>query len=419
VSNNPPQALSPHDPYAALRVGEFRLFVAGRFLVTIAIMIQSVVVGWQVYDLTKDPLSLGFIGLVEAIPAIGVALYAGHVADLYNRKMIILSCVFVIFLTSLALYLLSLDLQHQVLRGGIWPIYTVIFIGGVARGFVGPAVFSFMSQLLPRELYVNATTWSSTMWQTAAVIGPALGGLINGFFGTPTAYLVSTILVLLALASFVFIASKPLPPPKEGQSLMESLSAGVKFVFGNQIILGALALDLFAVLFGGAVALLPIFASDILKTGSEGLGFLRAAPSVGAVLMALSLAHRPLRQNAGRLLLWSVAGFGVCMILFAVSSNFYFSLFILALSGAFDNISVVIRSTILQLETPDGMRGRVSAVNNIFIGSSNEIGEFESGVMARLMGVIPSVVFGGCMTLVVVGTTAWRAGKLRMLSLGK
>lgn len=403
------------DAYAALRIKDFRLFVSARFFVTLAINLQAVVVGWQVYEITHDPLSLGLIGLAEALPSIAVSLYAGHVADIVQRKKIMIVCITILVLCSIALLLLSLDAGSFVLSYGVIPIYSVIFISGIARGFLTPANFAYMPQLVPSEAFKNAITWNSSFWETALIAGPAVGGFVYGFFGLQAAYMVDVALTILALILVLLVAYKPLPPATEEVSTSEKIQAGLKFVFNNKIILGAISLDLFAVLFGGAVALLPIFAKEILNAGPEALGVLRSAPSVGALLVAFYIAHNPINRNMGRKLLWCVAGFGVCMIAFALSSNFWISLGLLMLSGCFDGVSVIIRSTLLQTLTPENMKGRVSAVNNIFIGSSNEIGMFESGAAARLLGVVPSVIFGGCMTLLTVGITAWKAPTLRKL----
>ncbi|GAA4426587.1 MFS transporter [Pontibacter saemangeumensis] len=407
-----------HDPYAVLRLPEFRLYVTARLCITLAMQIQAVIVGWQIYDITQDPLSLGLMGLAEAIPSIVVSLYAGYLADMVSRKRIIMVVVTVLLLCSAALLFFTLDASQVLARYGVLPIYGVIFVSGIARGFMGPALFAFMPQLVVnKQLYANAITWSSTTWQAASLTGPAIGGLLYGFAGSTAAYAADATLVLLSLTAFAFIGSKPLPENTNPQNMTESLRSGIRFVFGNQVILSAISLDLFAVLFGGAVALLPIFASDILQTGPEGLGFLRAAPAVGSVLMAVIMAYHPIAANAGKKMLWCVAGFGVCIVLFGLSTNFWFSLVLLALSGAFDSISVIIRSTLIHTLTPEYMKGRVSSVNNIFVGSSNEIGAFESGFTAKLMGVVPAVLFGGVMTLVVVGVTAVKADKLRVLSL--
>ncbi len=405
----------PTGPYAALKLPDFRLFVSARFCITLAIQIQSVVVAWQVYELTHDPLSLGLIGLAEAIPSIGVSLYAGHIADIVQRKKIILVCVSTLLLCSAALLFFTLEPGKFLLAYGAMSIYAVIFVSGIARGFITPAMFAYMPQLVPRELYSNAITWNSTLWETAAIGGPAIGGFMYGFFGIKASYAADVFLMTTGLILALGVKNKPLPPESAEQGIVEKIRAGLRFVFHNQIILGAISLDLFAVLFGGAVALLPVFAKEVLMVGPEGLGVLRAAPSVGALIMAFYITHNPIRKDTGKTLLYCVAGFGVCMILFAVSSNFWLSLFLLMMSGVFDCVSVIIRSTLLQTLTPENMKGRVSAVNHIFIGSSNEIGMFESGVAARLMGVVPSVIFGGCMTLVSVGAVAVLAKSLRKL----
>jgi MFS family permease len=424
-----PSAAAPvaHDPYAALRLPDFRRLLSARVMYIVASQIQGVVVGWQIYELTNNPLALGLIGLAEAIPSITVSLYAGHVADSVPRKQIIVPAMVVLFLCSLSLFLLTkpagmaLFANKQVMAFPLYVgmLYVVLFVSGIARGFMGPALFSFMPQLLPdRRVLSNAVTWNSTSWQASAVLGPAIGGLLFAQRGKGFAYGVDAALMLTSLLLFMSIASRPLPA-REGERLRlsESVLSGVKFIFANQIVLAALSLDLFAVLFGGAVALLPIFAKDILHTGPDGLGYLRAAPAVGSVLMAVWLTYSPLRR-AGRKLLWAVAGFGLATIGFALSKSFALSLFLLFLTGIFDSVSVIVRSTLIHTYTPEYMKGRVSAVNNIFIGSSNEIGAFESGAAAKLMGTVTSVVFGGLMTLVVVGITAWKADKLRELEIG-
>lgn len=422
-----------HDPYAALRLPEFRRFISARACMTLATQVQGVAVSWQMFKLTGDPLALGLIGLAEAIPSIVVSLYAGHLADSVRRKNIIVAMVAVLLLCSVALWLLAsptglpfltAEISFPVPLAGLivlkaLPLYAVIFVSGVARGFLGPAVFSFMPQLMPaREHLANAITWNSTTWQTAAVVGPAIGGLLFAHFGMSVAYGVDIALMALSLLLFISIAGRPLPVTEgEKLNLKESVLSGMQFIFQNQLVLAALSLDLFAVLFGGAVALLPVFADKVLMVGADGLGYLRAAPAVGSVLMAVSLTYFPLRRKAGLKLLWAVAGFGLATILFALSSSFWLSLFLLFMTGVFDSVSVIVRSTLIHTYTPEYMKGRVSAVNNIFIGSSNEIGAFESGVTARLLGVVKSVVVGGAMTLLVVGITAWRADKLRRLDL--
>jgi MFS family permease len=402
-------------PYAALKIPDFRLFISARFAITLAIQIQSIVVAWQVYEITNDPLSLGLIGLAEAIPSIGVSLYAGHIADVVPRKLIILVCVVTLLICSLSLLFLTIPPGNDILKYGVIPIYTVIFVSGLARGFLSPAFFAFMPQLVPRALYENAVTWNSTLWETAAISGLAVGGLLYGIFGVTTAYVVDVLLTFSGVMLIAMVRSKPLPPISSEEGVAEKIKTGLRFVFKNKIILGAMSLDLFAVLFGGAVALLPIFAKEILHIGPVGLGVLRAAPSCGALIMAFYITHNPIRRNAGRILLSCVAGFGLCMILFAFSENFWLSLSLLVISGGFDCVSVIIRTTLLQTLTPENIKGRVSAVNHIFVGSSNEIGMFESGLAARIMGTVPSVVFGGCMTLLVVALTGRLAKSLRRL----
>lgn len=403
------------NPYAALQVRDFRFFVFARLFITLAIMIQAVVVGWQVYEITKDALSLGLIGLAEAIPAITVSLYAGHLADVVERKKIIVVCVSTLVVCSVALLYFTTNTGAFLLANGAFPIYAVIFVSGIARGFLSPASFSFMPQLISRDLYQNAIVWNSTLWEGASVGGPIIGGLVYGFFDITAAYSVDVALMLLGLTCILLIPNRELPPVSEEQSIFAKIKAGIQFVFKNQIILSAISLDLFAVLFGGAVALLPIFADDILHVGKEGLGFLRSAQGIGAVLMAVYITRNPIRKNIGKILLWCVAGFGVCMIGFGLSTVFWLSMGLLILSGMFDCVSVIVRSTLIHTLTPENMKGRVSAVNSIFIGSSNEIGSFESGVAARLLGVVPSVIFGGLMTLGVVGITYLKADKLRAL----
>jgi MFS family permease len=378
---------------------------------------QAVIVGWQIYEITKDPLSLGLIGLAEAIPSICVLLFAGHITDTSDRKKIVMYSIFLMSLCSILLLIISTDSVDIFNANKVTAMYSAIFLSGIGRGFSAPSFFAFVSQLVPRDVLPNAITWNTTTWQTGAVTGPAIGGLLYGFIGPTNSYITIVLFWIFSVALVGFIKKKPIPEYLSIQTLKERLTAGLKFVFERKIILGAMSLDLFAVLFGGAVALLPIFAAEILFVGPQGLGVLRAAPSIGAVTMALYMTRHPVTKNAGRNLIISVIGFGICIIIFGLSQNFFLSLFILALSGGFDSMSVVIRATIIQLMTPDNMKGRVSAVNSIFIGSSNEIGGFESGLAARLMGTVPSVVFGGMMTLLIVGFVALFSPALRKLKL--
>jgi MFS family permease len=404
--------------FDTLKIKDFRFFIFTRLFGTLGMQMFAVVVGWQVYEITKDPFSLGLIGLTEAIPSILTALIAGHIVDISERKKILIFSYSLMFICSLILTVISTD-SINILAGNnkLIAIYGVVFISGVARGFSMPAAFALLGQIIPREKYSNAITWSTTTWQMGAITGPAIGGLVYGFAGVTTSYLCITILVLASLFCIMAISKKPVPEITESGSMKTRLTAGIKFVFENKIILGVISLDMFAVLFGGAVAMLPVFAKDVLMSGAEGLGILRASPSIGAVLMSLYLTQNPPTKNAGRNLLVCVAGFGLSIILFAVSKSFILSISALILSGMFDSVSVVIRQTIIQLKTPDNMKGRVSAVNSIFIGSSNEIGAFESGLAAKLMDLIPSVIFGGIMTLIVVLVITFTSPQIRKLKL--
>lgn len=415
---NSPKDIIKHDPFAALRIKEFLFFLNTRFFLTLAVQMQSVIVAWQVYDITKDELALGMIGLSEALPFIVVSFFSGHVADVVSRKMIILVSVSLLIVSTSFLLYFSLDISTVIKDYGTLPIYLVFGFIGIVRGFISAAFPAFMAQIVPREHYANSATWNSSVWHVGAVIGPAIAGIIIAI-SYSAAYTVNLIFIFLSILSFIFIAAKPIPLKEKKETLSQSLSAGIKFVFSNQLVLGALSLDLFAVLFGGAVAMLPAYADKILFVGPTELGFLRAAPAVGAIFTAIILAYKPITKNAGRNLFLNVGLFGVATILFGISSNYYLSLFFLFLTGAFDNVSVVIRHTILQLSTPDEMRGRVSAVNSIFIGSSNEIGAFESGVAAKAIGLVRSVVFGGVMTIIIVAGTYKVAPKLRKLDLKK
>ncbi len=406
-----------NDAYAVWRISSFRRFITGRFFLTFAIQMQSVIVGWQVYDLTHDAFSLGLIGLSEAIPFLIVALFAGHVADLFNRKLIISITATIYVLSAFVLLYMSYIMPTVYLTSGVLPLYIVIAITGLARAFFYPAQTAYLAQIVPRTLYANSSTWNSTIWHIAAVSGPAAGGLMYGFAGIHAAFLLVVFFSAISLIFFFTSKSIALPVKLIKEGIFTSLSTGIKFVFNNQVLLGALALDMFGVLFGGAVALLPVFASDILHTGPQGLGFLRAAPALGAVLMAMILAYYPPIHRSGIKLLWAVGAFGACIIFFALSGNFWLSLGLLALSGMFDNVSVIIRGTILQMYTPDEMRGRVASVNSLFVGSSNELGSFESGLAAKLMGLVPSVVFGGAMTVSIVLATARFAPKLRKMEI--
>ena len=402
------------DPYAALRYPEYRNFIVASFLFTIALLIQEVALGYELYTITRDPLALGMVGLAEALPFIGLSLFGGHIADRKSKRRIILWSVAVITAGSLFLHVFarasaSGGIPTSVLVG---VIYATVFLIGLCRAFQSPAASSLRAFLITITAYENAATWSSSAWQAGSIVGPTIGGFLFGWFGFS-----DTLLAVVALLGFATFLYSRIGEKGEGKStaqadLLQSIREGVRFVWRTKPILYAISLDLFSVLFGGVVALLPIYAQDILNVGAEGLGILRAAPSAGAVLMLVVLSRVSPMQHAWRNLLIAVTGFGVSILVFAVSPWMAVSVVALFLSGAFDSISVVIRQTLLQLMTPDEMRGRVMAVNGIFITSSNELGAFESGVAARLMGVVPSAVFGGVMTLVIVG---WVTGKTKEL----
>ena len=398
-----------HDPYQALRYKEYRWFLGGAVALTMATQTQTLVMGWQVYHLTHDPLSLGLIGLAEAVPFLGLSLIGGWAADRQDRRNLAL--------VSLAAQLLGACLLLALNLGGAlrvaWPFYAIQFLAGLGRAFYRPAFQALGTELVPREAFQNAATWRSATFQLAQVTGPALGGLLFGFGSATLAYSAEILLMGFAMAAMFQVARRPRTPSR--LPILQSLAQGVGFVFTHRLVLGALSLDLFAVLFGGAVALLPVFASDLLKVGPQGLGLLRAAPALGSVAMGFWLAHHPPRKRAGMILLFCVAGFGLCWIAFALSTFFWASMVILACSGAMDSVSMVLRGTLVQTCTPPEMMGRVQAVNGFFIGSSNELGGFESGLAAKLLGVVPSVVFGGLVTLGVVGATAWRVPELRRM----
>ena len=397
----------------------FRLFLMYRFLMTSAALMQSVIVGWQLYNITKDVLSLGMIGLAEVIPQVSIALFAGHFVDIWNRKKIIFYTTLLLLIGSALLTVYSIPSLNMQQLWGIAPIFVTIFITGLVRGILMPAHTALLGQLVRRDLLTGAATWSSTVWHVAAVTGPALGGLVYGFWGIVPAYaLVFTFFFLCSgLILLMKNPGKVVQIQGAAEGMFVRIREGIFYVFRNKVLLSAFALDMFAVLFGGAVAMLPVFASDVLKVGPEGLGFLRACPAIGAILMSVILTFKPPVTRSGPQLLYSVFGFGVCMIVFALSTNFFLSAFCLFMSGVFDNVSVIVRSSILQIFTSDEMKGRVAAVNSIFVGSSNELGAFESGVAARLMGLVPSVVFGGVMTLIIVSVAALKSPALRNLSL--
>ena len=409
------------DPYLALRYREFNIFLMLRFAMVFAWSMQFIIIEWQVYSLTKDPLSLGMIGLMEVIPAVLMALFAGHMVDQNEKKGMLLKCIFGFSIISFGMFLLTWPrvVSGLSMHTILYSIYFLVFIGGLVRAFLGPTIFSLMSLIVPKKAYPNAATWSSSVWQIGSVVGPAIAGFSITWIGVHWSMCFVFACSVFALLVLTQIGTKPILNPKIGEPVMDSLKEGVKFVYNNKSILGALTLDMVAVLFGGAVALLPIFAQDILKVGPEGFGVLRAAPAVGALLTMFVAAHLPFYKNAGIKLLAAIFAFGLCIITFGLSTWFWLSVFALFMSGVTDGFSVVIRQTILQLKTPDHMRGRVAAVNSIFVGSSNELGAFESGLTAKLMGTVTAVVFGGSMTLLIVVFTGLKLPSFRNLDLQK
>lgn len=405
-----PRTMSPvptqHDSFAALRHKDFCIVTLNQFCLTLGILIQEVIVSYSLYKLTHDPLTLGLIGLAEAIPFIVLSLWGGYIADKLNKQRIMQICL----LFSWPVPLILVALFHYAKQGVIsndtlaLGVYGVIFILGTIRGFYSPAVSSLKPFLVPRELYTNAATWTTFGWQSAVVLGPMLGGVLLALIGlNPTLYLVCALLSTCSV--LLLLLDKRQFPTIEHESVWLSLKEGFDFIFKTRIVFWSISLDLVSVLFGGVVALLPIFAEDILKVGSEGLGILRAAPSVGALLMMLILTRHPPTHHAWRNMLLAVAGFGVFTLVFAFSKVMWLSVLALALTGAFDSISVVIRQTILQVFPPENLRGRVAAVNGMFVSSSNELGAFESGLTAKYLTVIPATVLGGSITLLVVLTT--------------
>lgn len=402
------------DSFAALRFKDFRIYLSQRFFFTFAYQMQTAALGYYIYDLTHSKLALAWIGLSEAIPAIGLALYGGYIADKHEKRKMLLLIFSGVFISSLVMFIATLKgMSGYVHTGWILPIlYSMIFCNGVARAFFGPAIFTVYANSIPREIYPNASTWSSTSWQIASILGPLAGGFIYAFGGGITGNFVVILIFLLVTLILVFTLRKypAVFVPKE--SIWKSLSEGIHFVFKTKMMVGAMTLDLFSVFFGGSVALLPVFALDILHVGAEGFGVMKMASSLGAALtMVIMVRYSPLNKPWRNLLI-AVTGFGLCIIGFGLSRSFLLTVLFLFGQGAFDSISVIIRGTLVQLLTPDHMRGRVSAVNSMFIGSSNEIGDFESGLMANWLGTVPAVLVGGSITLLIVTITYFKTTSL-------
>ena len=391
------------DAFAALRYRDFSIVTLNQFCLTLAILIQEIIVAYSLYKITKDPLTLGLIGLAEAIPFIALSLWGGYFADRFNKQTIMKICLFFAIPLPLVLWGLfhAYGLKQIELSTLSWGVYAVIFGLGTIRGFYNPSATSLKPFLIPREIYANGATWTTIGWQSGVIIGPLLGGFMLAFLGRETS-LISVAVLLSLCFLLVNLLSKRTFPKIETERVLQSLGEGFRFIAKTKIVLWAISLDLVSVLFGGVIALLPIFAEDILKIGPEGLGYLRATPSIGALITMIALTRFPPTRHAWRNMLLAVAGFGLFTLLFAYSDYLWLSLFALAMTGACDSISVVIRQTILQIYPPENMRGRVAAVNGMFVSSSNELGAFESGLAAKYLGPVIATVFGGSMTLLVV-----------------
>lgn len=389
-----------HDAYAAMRVRPFRFYLIGNVLSQLGMQMQITAVGWDVYDRTGDTMALAWVGLVQVAPVVALTLPAGHLADRLPRKVIVM---FMLAIVGVASALLAVNAQQ---RGQVTNIYALLALTGMAKAFLLPAKASFLPSLVPKDYFPNAITWATGGFHLASVLGPAAAGILIALSGSAT--IIYALDALFCALFVLFLTFVPLGVQQRSTepATLATLLAGAKFLWQNPVMFGAITLDMFAVLFGGATALLPVFANDILMVGPEGLGWLRAAPAVGAIGMAWLLAHRPPIERAGRTLLWTVVGFGAATIVFGLSKSFWLSWAMLLLTGAFDNISVVIRHTLVQVLTPDAMRGRVSAINGMFISISNELGEAESGLVASLIGPVGCVVAGGIGTIAVVAASA-------------
>ena len=406
-----------NDPFASIKIAEYRNLMAGRFTFIMGLRMMSTVVGWWVYNLTNDPFAIGLIGLSEVIPAVSMSLYAGHIIDLSEKRKLMLTGVLLYLTAVIILLFLSTHYTSDHLSNH-WIaicIYITIFFTGIVRSFTGPTFSVMIAYIVPKETLQNATTWNQGTWLSASVTGHALGGFLIALAGITGTFITITFLIITASFFLIRLKQKPALNKRGEKKTWDSVKEGLKFVFKTKELLGAISLDLFAVLFGGAVAMVPVYARDILKVGPEGFGFLNAASDMGSIFIVILLTLFPLRHKQGRTLLFAVAAFGTCIIIFGLSKLFWLSFVALFIGGLVDGISVVIRGTIMQLKTPDTMRGRVMSVNSMFINSSNEFGQFESGLAAKIMGVVPSVVFGGCMTIGVVVATWFKAPALRKM----
>jgi len=405
------------DNFAALRFPEFRSYILSRFFFIIVLTMQATIISWKVYELTRDTFSIGMLGLVEFTPAFMLAFYSGYVIDKGDKRNLLLSSMIGnVILTSILCFITSnYAISEYPQTWILFIIFFVVFGIGMLRPFTGPTSFALVSQLVPKYDLANATMWNSASWQVGAVTGPALAGLMYGLAGITNTFYLMIGMMGIAITGLSLVTPKPVLYQKREESIVESVKQGFRFVWKSKEVLGAMSLDLFAVLFGGATALLPAFADKILHVGAQGLGVLRSAPAIGGVTVLALLAFRPLHRHQGKIMLASVAGFGICIIVFGLSQIFWLSFFALFASGMLDGISVIVRSTILQLKTPDAMKGRVASLNSIFVMSSNELGSFESGVTSKLMGNVAAVVFGGCMTIGVVVYNWFKSPSLRKL----
>lgn len=408
-------AQQTHDRLAAMRIPEYRYLMLGRFTFIMALRMMSTLVIWWTYQLTKSTFLVGMLGLSEFVPAILMALYSGYIVDRSRKKALLLSCVLCYFLCAFILLLLSTSFSTGRLQN--WQIvaiiYVVIFCTGVIRSFTGPCFSSLLATIVPRELLQNATTWSQSAWLSASVTGHGLGGFLIAWFGNSGALAIICSLLLVALGLLSKLKMRAPSLTGRDKNAWHSIKEGLHFVFKTKVLLGAMSLDMFAVLFGGVSAVIPAYTDAILEVGPIGLGWLNAAIDIGAIIVVILMLLFPMKKSQGVKLMLAAAGYGVCIIIFGVSSIFSISFLALVLAGMLDGVSVVVRGTVMQLKTPDQMRGRVSSVSSMFVNSSNELGQFESGVTASMFGLVPSVVFGGCMTLLVVVITWFKAPSLR------
>ncbi|MBL7698959.1 MAG: MFS transporter [Chitinophagaceae bacterium] len=403
-----------NDPFAAVKVPEYKVLILGRFFFIMGLRMMGTLVGWWIYELTNDPFAIGLIGLSEVIPALAMALYSGHVVDISEKRKLLLKTVSLYVLCGgILLFLATPFIHNRFDRHHISiAIYCVIFCTGIIRSFTGPNFSAMIASIVPRNLLQNATTWSQGSWLAASVSGHATGGFLIALVGNMGTLVAVCALMLTALITLTGLKPKPVVQVGEGRT-WESVREGLRFVYKSKELLGAFSLDMFAVLFGGAVAMVPVYARDILQIGSLGFGWLNGASDLGSIVMVILLTVSPIKKSQGRKLIFAVAGFGVCIIMFGLSKWFLLSFFALMVAGMLDGVSVVVRGTIMQLKTPNHLRGRVGSVSSMFVNSSNELGQFESGVMAKLLGVVPSVVFGGCVTIGVAIVTWWKAPALK------